>query len=279
MNRELREAFVRTYAEFRISPPDLHVVLGSGFSQALEGLLEARLLGKKKFQEIPGLAEATVPGHRGEYHYYELSGKIVCFQLGRLHGYEGIPASQAVRTVLGPFFSGCRNFCLTNAAGSLTPNFKVGSAMVIEDQVNMTGTSPLFGPNPVGPDGEPYGPRFVDLSEAYDRHLRETLARALKTQGLSVHQGVYLGLLGPVFETPAEVRLFGEWGCGAVGMSTVWETIALKHAGARVVGVSLISNLGTGLAPGPIEHEKVLEEASRAAPKIVRGVLGLLDHL
>src|SRR5262249_34664020 len=159
---------------------------------------------------------------------------------------EGHEPSTVVQTVMVPRLSGVKSFVLTNAAGGLSLSMRPGDVMLIRDHVNLTGLNPLVGVNPQGLDGRPLGPRFPDLARLYDREWRARLLRICAAEGLGTHEGVYLGLLGPSFETPAEIQLFSSWGLHAVGMSTVWEAIALAHSGARVAGLSLVSNLGSG---------------------------------
>jgi purine-nucleoside phosphorylase len=150
--------------------------------------------------------------------------------------------------------------------------------MLIRDHVNLTGGNPLVGLNPRGGGGRELGPRFPDLSALYDRGWRARLAGHCARTGLGVHEGVYLGLLGPSFETPAEVQLFSSWGLHAVGMSTVWEAIALGHSGARVAGLSLVSNLASGLAAGKLDHATILDTCRRSAEKIVEALRAALEE-
>src|SRR5262249_32937121 len=153
------------------------------------------------------------------------------FQMGRLHGYEGHSPRATVQPVMIPRLCGVEKFLLTNAAGGLDPAMQAGDVMLISDQVNMTGNNPLVGKNPRGPDGRELGPRFPDMGDLYRREWRARLRTQLERQKLRVFEGCYLGLLGPTYETHAEVKLFSSWGMKAVGMSTVWEAIALHHSG------------------------------------------------
>ena len=265
------------YRRFKSDPPELHVVLGTGFGSALSQLGLTQVwsdLGEIVFTELPDLRAATTPGHRGSLRYFkhQPSGKTLCLQMGRLHGYEGIPAREVVKTVMSARLAGTRKFILTNAAGSLSRELDVGSVMLLSDHVNLTGQNPLAGENPGEKSGTPLGPRFPDMGEVYDRKLRSRIKQHLVKQGLAVNEGVYLGLLGPSFETPAEISLFARWGLHAVGMSTVWEAIALRHSGATVGGLSLISNLGCGLSEIPLDHERILKESAKAA-KMILGAL------
>jgi len=278
--------FRRAWKRLGIRTPEFHVVLGSGLGDAFHALPPPKgwmARGELPFAKVPGLGSATAPGHHGLYRFYEYTptGRVITLQFGRLHGYEGNPPRQVVQTVLGPALAGTRNFILTNAAGSLTPRFQPGSVMLLRDHVNLTGQNPLTGPNPVGPTGAELGPRFPDMTRAYDPRLRRALGVALKRGGVRVHEGVYLGLAGPNFETAAEVALFRRWGLQAVGMSTVWEAIALTHFGAarglRLAAFSLISNLGAGLGAGqPLTHAEVLETGRAVSAGIAQSLFAFL---
>ncbi|MBS1982958.1 MAG: purine-nucleoside phosphorylase [Bdellovibrionales bacterium] len=269
------------WKKLNIEAPALHIVLGSGLAPAFDTLaLQSNWIdrGTVGFKEVAGLVASTAPGHKGVYRYYEnkRTKKIVCFQSGRLHGYEGLHCRDVVRTVMEPMLAGTKKFLLTNAAGSLDPSFKVASLMIINDHVNLTAQNPLYGPNPTDAQGKPLGHRFPDMSQVYNSGMRERLRSSLSSNPakFDVVSGVYLGLAGPTYETPAEVKLFSSWGLGSVGMSTVWEAIALRHAGATVAGLSFISNLGCGLGAkdGHVEvlqHEDVEMEVIKVASKLL----------
>jgi len=269
-------------SSWKISAPHLHVVLGSGMSGAFEDKTIGKAwkeAGKIPFREVPGLNPSTAPGHRGEFRYFNhpATGRSLCFQLGRLHGYEGLTPREVVLPLKTAFEMGTRNFVLTNAAGALKLAFKPGTVMIIRDHVNLTGTSPLFGPNPLFETGEPCGPRFPDMSEVYDRQMSAGLKAALKKQKIKTQEGIYLGLLGPAYETPSEVKLYSSWGLGSVGMSTVWEAMALRHLGARTGGLSLISNMGCGLDKKPLRHEDVERIGRKVASSLVDAVFGFAE--
>jgi purine-nucleoside phosphorylase len=266
------------------TPPSYHVVLGSGFGAALEGVGSGEgwsPVVEIPFEKLPSLLASSVPDHAGKYRVYRNTrGHHVIFQMGRLHGYEGHPARQVVQTVMIPRMAGVSRFLLTNAAGGLVASQAAGDVMLIRDHVNLTGQNPLVGENPLSPEGKELGPRFPDMSRLYDRSCGDRLRPKLVSQGLKVHEGVYLGILGPSFETPAEVALFSKWGLHAVGMSTVWEAIALKHSGASVSGLSLISNPGCGLDPqaAPLDHHQIVEACRKSAAQIVRAILSWLNE-
>jgi purine-nucleoside phosphorylase len=193
--------------------------------------------------------------------------------VGRLHGYEGLHPREVVLPVVAAALAGTENFLLTNASGSLKRNFKTGSIMVIRDHVNMTGTTPLWGPNPENGHGLALGPRFPDMSAVWDAKLNDRLKKLLKGRRFAVNDGLYLGLSGPAYETPAEVKLFSMWGLGAVGMSTVWEAQALRHMGRTIGGISFISNMGCGLVKKvALNHEDVEKEGRKIAQKLVESL-------
>lgn len=273
---------IKAYQDFlhskKITLPSIHIVLGSGFGTALDQF-PWEVAGELPFSQLPGMPSSTVQDHAGKYRFYRHPKKnlVVSFQMGRLHGYEGHEARDVVLPVMVPRLAGVKNFLLTNASGGLSPAFRPGDLMMIRDQVNLTGKNPLMGPNPEY-SGQEIGPRFPDMCGIYDRHWRDMLSANAKKEGLAVHEGTYMGLLGPSFETPAEVQLFASWGIQAVGMSTVWEAIALKHSDARVAGMSLISNLGAGMTDQKLDHNVILETCRASAAKIVGAIRRTIEE-
>jgi purine-nucleoside phosphorylase len=264
------------YASWGISAPVLHTVLGSGLSEDIDKVVSGawKKVGEFRFKDVPDFASSTVQGHPGLYQFYQdqRSGKVFSLQLGRLHGYEGLEPRQVVQSVTQIFDAGTQHFLITNAAGALQKEFEPGSLMILEDQVNFTGKNPLVGHNPKLANGQDAGPRFPDMVSLFDPKLSAKLEGCLQKK-FQVHRGIYIGVLGPSFETPAEVRLFSKWGMGAVGMSTVWETIALKHRGAKLAGLSMLSNFGSGLVGAqPLDHSEVLAQGKKSA----RALLGSL---
>ncbi len=272
---------------FAVENPSFHIVLGSGFKDSLgSGVPDTfSVRGEISFSEIEGLHASTAPGHAGKYVVVEhrASKKTGLIQVGRLHGYEGLEPREVVKTVLISRELGATDYFITNAAGGMDPTHQTGDVMIISDQINLSSKSPLTGENPSKPDGTPWGPRFQDLTRLFDRDWIRVLKPALKSEGLKVHEGVYIGVPGPAFETPAEIRFFQKVGAHAVGMSTVWETIALKHTGARVSGISLISNLAAGLSGGangePIEldHFAILDACKSSSTGILKAILEVVQ--
>jgi purine-nucleoside phosphorylase len=219
---------------------------------------------------VPGMPQPTVPGHRSEFVAGTLEGVPVILQRGRLHLYEGHDPATVVFPVRLMAGLGIEALILTNAAGGIRPAMRPPALMLITDHLNLTGRSPLVGPVP---DGEQ---RFPDMSAAYDPALRALARAAAGAAGVTLHEGVYAGLLGPSFETPAEIRMLATLGADAVGMSTVLEVIAARARGLRVLGVSTITNPAAGITDRPLDHGEVLE-AGRAVARdleaLVRGVV------
>jgi len=240
----------------KISPlrPTLAIVLGSGFHHALT---ELRVAKKISYAKIPGFPKPTVSGHAGELYFGHLGQTPVLVLSGRAHFYEGHEMERvtfATRT-LAAF--GITDLLLTNAAGGINKNFRAGDFMVLTDHINFMGANPLRGPASAGL------PRFVDLTETYDKKLRELLFKAGKISRLKLQRGVYLAVSGPSYETPAEIRAFAKLGADAVGMSTVPEAVVARQCGLNVAAVSCITNLAAGISKGNLSHGEVLETAER----------------
>ena len=249
------------------------VVLGSGWAGVARELGE--VVGELATSDLPGAAAPTVPGHDGRLRSVRVSRADAreirtLVVAGRSHLYEGHDAAAVVHLVRAAVLSGCSTVVLTNAAGSLRPEVGIGSAVVISDQLNLTGTDPMCGPPP------PEGPssRFTDLTNLYDRDLR---ARLLERRP-DLPEGIYAGLRGGSFETPAEIRMLRTMGADLVGMSTVLESIAAHHLGARVAGISLVTNLAAGLQDS-LDHEEVLAAGHAAAGPLTAVLRDLLDVL
>ncbi len=242
----------------RLGPHRVAVVLGSGWAGVGHALGSVRA--ELPMSELAGLAAPTVPGHAATIASVDVGGVPVLALLGRTHLYEGHPAPAVVHAVRAAVHAGCAAVCLTNAAGSLRPEVGVGHPVVIADHLNLTGTNPLCGPEPPGPPGN----RFSDLTNLYSPRLRS----AALAHDPSLTEGVYAGLLGGSFETPAEIRVLGALGADLVGMSTVLEAIAAHHLGAEVFGTSLVTNLAAGLA-AEIDHDEVLAAGLAAQDRLV----------
>jgi len=238
--------------------PDLAIVLGSGLG-ALADSPEARAGLAVPFTDLPGFPAPTVAGHGGKLVFCEFEGRKVLLQAGRFHVYEGHPMSLVVAPMRIYGRLGVKAVLLTNAAGALNPAFGVGELMALTDHINFFGTNPLIGPNV-----EP-GPRFPDMTAIYDPAFRACLRASALQLGQTLREGVYLGLTGPSYETPAEIRAFRVMGADAVGMSTVPEAIVARQEGLRVAGISCLCNMAAGILPQALTHREVLEAGAAAA--------------
>jgi inosine/guanosine/xanthosine phosphorylase family protein len=256
------EARVRADSDVR---PRLGMVLGSGLGGLADEIEDAVAI---PFEDMPGWPAASVPGHSGRLLLGTLRGVPVACLRGRLHMYEGLSERQVVEPALLMGRLGAPILLLTNASGGVNPAYGAGTLMVISDHINLTGRNPLRGPN-----DDAMGPRFPDMSQVWDHELRDSIHAAGRAEDVELREGVYLGLSGPTYETPAEVRMLRGLGADAVGMSTVMEAMAAHWAGIRVCGVSLVTNAAAGLSPDPLTHDEVMEAADAAGPRLAR-VLG-----
>lgn len=235
--------------------PEIAITLGSGLGSILDELnVEVEL----PFQEIPHFKTATVTGHSGKVLIGKLGEKrVVCLQ-GRLHYYEGYSLPEVVFPFRALALAGVKSFVLTNAAGGVQPDMKAGDLLLIRDHLNLMGSNPLVGKN-----DDRLGERFPDMSAIYDEALRKTFLSVSKKLGMTVREGVYAGVHGPSYETPAEVKMLRLLGADVIGMSTVPEAIALHHMGRKVVAVSCITNLAAGVGKGILDHQEVLTVAKQ----------------
>lgn len=245
----------------RQGSPRLGMVLGSGLSSLAAVIEDGTTL---HYSQIPQFPQSRVKGHEGALHLGKIEGLEVACLAGRVHGYEGHPPERVVFGVRLLAGLGCNVVVLTNAAGAVSRELLPGSLMLISDHLNLTGSNPLTG-------WYEESPRFVDMSDAYDSGLQSLALRCAQARDLTVARGVYAGLTGPSYETPAEVRMLGILGASAVGMSTVHETIALRDLGVRVLGVSCITNTAAGLEGAVLDHEHV--------QAVARTAHGQLQHL
>jgi purine-nucleoside phosphorylase len=249
--------------------PEVAVVLGSGWGAATDELGDPIV--EVDAVELPGFAPSTVPGHGGIVRVAAAGAHRVLVLQGRVHLYEGLPPAAVVHGVRTAVLAGCHVVLLTNAAGSLDVQFGAGAAVLIRDHLNLTGCSPLSGP----PPPEPHPGRFVDMTDAYAPRLRE-LARSLDP---TLGEAVYAQFAGPSYETPAEVQMARVLGAGLVGMSTALETIAARHLGAEVMGLSLVTNLAAGLQGRPLRHDEVVAEGAGAGERMGRLLRAVIDRL
>lgn len=251
--------------------PKIAMILGSGLGRFGEAMkVDATI----PYGEIPGFPESTVPGHEGKLLIGSVDGvPIVCMQ-GRMHLYEGYPAPQLAVSIRTLKLLGAETLILTNASGSLHKDMGPGSLMLIRDHINLSGHNPLTGPN-----HDDLGPRFVDMSQAYDAALRDEMKVAAEAQAVRVHEGVYVQVAGPNFETPAEIKMLSILGGDAVGMSTVPECLVARHCGMRVLGLSLVTNLAAGIAEHELSHQETMDEAAKAYDQMRSLMIAFLKRI
>ena len=251
--------------------PVAGIVLGSGLGGLADELEDPVAI---PFAELPGWPAATAPGHVGRLLLGRLAGTPTVMLQGRFHLYEGNHPGLVVEPVLLFGRLGARIVVLTNAAGGVDPSYGPGTLMVIADHLNLTGRTPLLGPN-----ADAVGVRFPDLVDAWSPRLRAALRAAGEAEGIDLTEGVYAGLLGPQYETPSEVRMLRTLGADAVGMSTVLECIAARWAGLEVCGVSLVTNAGAGYTGEPLTHDEVLAAGATAGPRLARVIRRFVTEL
>ena len=261
-------AYVRRHIS---ASPRVALVLGSGLGGLTDTFAQQVAL---PYAEIPGLPQASVSGHAGRLVAGTLDGVEVIAMQGRLHPYEGHALTQVVLGVRVMLRLGADTLIVTNAAGGLDPALTPGALLAITDHINLSGLNCLVGPN----DPE-LGPRFSDMSEAYDAALITLASEVAAEQGFTLERGVYAGVLGPSYETPAEVRMLALLGARAVGMSTVQEVIAARHMGARVLGISCVTNAAAGLAVGRLSHVDVEHTARASAARLTQLVRGVVRRV
>jgi purine-nucleoside phosphorylase len=253
------------------APPQIALVLGSGLGGVAETLDQRQSM---ESNLLPGWPTSTVSGHVGQVHVGKIKNTRVMIMRGRVHLYEGYSPTEVVRPVRAAVSWGAQTVILTNAAGGIDPSAIPGGLMVIADQINLTGENPLAGPN-----DDTRGPRFPDMTGLYDPELHaHALARA-EELGTKSCAGVYAGLKGPTYETPAEVRMLATLGAHAVGMSTVLEAIAARHLGAKLAGICCITNQAAGLQGTKLDHKDVQIAGEKATADLARLLTALITTI
>lgn len=254
-----------------VAIPKIGLILGSGL-----GVLADEISNPVKipYQEIPDFPVSTVEGHAGQLVFGRLSGVEVVAMQGRFHFYEGYSFDKVTFPVRVMKALGVEMLIVTNAAGGVNESFSPGDLMLISDHINNMGSNPLIGQN-----DSRLGVRFPDLSEAYSKTLRQTAKEIAASLNLEVKEGVYVGNTGPVYETPAEIRMLRSWGGDAVGMSTVPEVIVARHSGMEVLGISCISNMAAGILDQPLTHDEVIETTERVRENFLLYVKELVRNL
>lgn len=268
--KKIKEAvqFIQSKTQVR---PQIGVILGSGLGSIAQKVENAQVI---PYSEIPHFHGTAVDGHAGKMVIGQFNGVPTVFLQGRFHVYEGHTMEEVAFPTRVICALGIQTVVLTNASGAVNTRFRPGDIMVIEDHLNLTGDNPLKGPNL-----SELGPRFPDMTEAYNRECIQAIEATAQELGIALQKGVYAGLLGPTYETPAEIRMLRVLGGDAVGMSTIPETIAANHLGVRVCGLACITNLGAGMSPQKLTHQDVVENSKMSVEKMDRLISKLLPRL
>lgn len=268
--QNIKEAAGYIRAQYE-AKPEIGLILGSGLGVIAELVENAVTI---SYGDIPHFPVSTVEGHAGELLLGTVGGKHVVLMKGRFHMYEGYGVDTVSFPVRVMKELGAGKLLVTNAAGGINTSYEAGDLMLIKDHINFTFRNPLIGPNL-----SELGVRFPDMSEAYSKRMREVAKAVAAEQGVKLQEGVYIGLLGPTYETPAEIRMMRTLGADAVGMSTVAEVIVARHAGIEVLGFSCISNMASGILDQPLSHEEVMETTERVKQTFLQLILGILPRL
>ncbi|SDL98679.1 purine-nucleoside phosphorylase [Halarsenatibacter silvermanii] len=250
--------------------PEFALILGSGLGVLADEIEDPVVV---SYEDIPNFPVSTVEGHAGQLVCGTLEGRQVVTMQGRFHYYEGYSMQEIALPVRVMSELGCEGLIVTNAAGGINRDYDAGDFMVISDHINMTGDNPLRGENP-----DELGPRFPDMTQAYDSTWQDLAEDVASEQGIKTRRGVYAGMVGPSYETPAEIRMLETMGADAVGMSTVPEVITANHIGLRVLGISCITNMAAGILPKPLSHEDVVEIADQVRPDFIKLVRAILQE-
>ncbi len=254
-----------------IVPPQVGIVLGSGLGAFADELEEPVAF---SYSELEGWPQSTAVGHAGKLIFGKVAGVPVVVMAGRFHLYEGYTAQQAIHGIRELGKIGARSMILTNAAGGINVNYSQGALVLISDHINLQGENPLIGPN-----DDSLGPRFPDMTEAYSRRYRKIAIDAAASLGIHLEEGVYAALLGPSYETPAEIRYLRTIGADLVGMSTVPEVIAANHMGIECLGISTVTNMAAGVTDQKINHEEVLETGIAVREQLVALLKSVIPQL
>jgi len=251
--------------------PTIGLVLGSGLGVLADEIENPVII---PYHEIPGFTVSTVVGHKGQLVIGKLQGKQVVAMQGRFHFYEGHGLDAVVFPIRVMKLLGVETMIVTNAAGGINESYNPGDLMLISDHLNLTFRNPLIGAN-----DDKMGARFPDMSEAYSKQLRQVAKAVAAEQGIELREGVYAGLLGPSYETPAEIRMLRTLGGDAVGMSTVPEVIVARHMKVNVLGISCISNMAAGILEQPLSHDEVMETTEKVKTQFLALVNGIVAKL
>src|SRR5690625_2027868 len=260
--------YIRTHTSIT---PVVGLILGSGLGQLADDIEDKVVI---SYQDIPHFPQSTVAGHKGQLVMGTLNGKTVIAMQGRFHYYEGYSMEQVTFPVRVMKALGVETIIVTNAAGGINELFSPGDLMLINDQINFTGQNPLIGPN-----DEKLGDRFPDMSEPYNKKLIKHANDCAEELSLKIRNGVYVGVTGPTYETPAEIKMFQRLGADAVGMSTVPEVIVANHAKMKVLGISCISNMASGILDEQLSHEDVIKTTEKVKANFLKLVKKIIETL
>lgn len=271
-NYKKRVEYVASYLTDKLlENPRIGIILGSGLSGIAEGLENKKVF---QYSEIPEFPVSTAPGHKGELIFGKLGKNEVVLMNGRFHYYEGYDMKTVTFPIRVMQLMGVEYLFITNAAGGLNPDFEIGVPMLIKDHINMIGDNPLIGTNI-----EEWGPRFPDMSDAYQIELRKLVLETAREIGEPLYEGIYVSVSGPNFETPAELKMFRHMGGDAIGMSSVPEALCAAHGGIKIVGLSAITDKAVGEDLQPLTAEEVLEVANKTGKKMSALIRAVCDKL
>lgn len=250
--------------------PVIGIILGSGLGDLAEEIDGISI----PYSEIPGFKTSTVSGHAGKLVIGRICSKPIIAMQGRFHYYEGYSMSTVIYPIRVMKYLGIEHLIVTNAAGGINIAFNPGDLMLIEDHINLMGNNPLIGKNI-----DEVGPRFVDMSFVYNKEFRDLADNAAKKTGIKLQKGVYAAMTGPMYETPAEIRMLRILGADAVGMSTVPEVIAANHMGIKTLGISCITNMAAGILDKPLNHEEVIETCNKVKHDFIRLIKTIIERM
>jgi purine-nucleoside phosphorylase len=251
--------------------PTIGLILGSGLGSLADEISNADVI---PYTDIPHFAKSGAVGHANQLVIGELMGQTVLAMKGRFHYYEGFTLGDVTFPIRVMKALGIEKVIITNAAGAVNKDFEPGDLMIINDHINLTGSNPLIGPN-----NDDLGTRFPDLTQVYCKDLRNLALEVAEEQDISIHQGVYAWMTGPTYETPAEIRMVRTLGGDAVGMSTVPEVIVAAHSNMKVLGISCLTNMAAGILEQPLNHDEVIEVASKVREQFIELLKGILEKI
>ncbi|AZV57013.1 purine-nucleoside phosphorylase [Clostridium sp. AWRP] len=270
LNSNIEEAAIYINSGIKVKP-EIALILGSGLGHIADEIEDKKIY---PYSEIPNFPISTVEGHKSCLVIGKLQGKVVAAMQGRFHYYEGYSMKEVTFPIRVMKMLGIQNLIVTNAAGGINKSYRSGDLMLIRDHLNLSGQNPLIGQNL-----EKFGPRFPDMSEAYDSRLREMVKRVAGELHIPIQEGVYAYMSGPSYETPAEIKMLSVLGGDAVGMSTVPEVIVANHSDMRIIGISCITNMAAGILKHALNHEEVIKNSLYASEKFTKLIKAIIENI